>query len=80
MRGRRFAAPLGLADRAAAHEVEQPGLQRLVRLPQLAVVDLFDSLPESGLAAPLRPVAVQNGGRTPGAFAARATTARARRW
>ena len=54
--GGRFAPALRLLDGAAACEVDQPGLQRLVRLPQLAVVDVLDGAPEIRLRAARRPV------------------------
>ena len=40
-----LAAALGLLDGAAAGEVEELGLQAEVRLPELAVVDVFDGFP-----------------------------------
>ena len=74
MTSRRLAAPLGLKHRAAAGEVEQPGLERLMRFPQFAVVDRVRSPP----GRPARPAARSNrdpsAARTAAASAARATT------
>ena len=44
---RRLAAPLGLLRGAAARDLDELHLQRLVRLPQLAVVDVVDRVPEA---------------------------------
>ena len=43
-------------DRAPPGELDEPGLERLVRLPQLAVVDAVDRFPEARLARACRPV------------------------
>ena len=48
---RGFAAPLGLPRGAAADEADQLGLEHLVRLPQLAVVDSADLVPQRRVAA-----------------------------
>ena len=41
-----FPAPLGLLHRPPPHELDEPRFQAKVRLPQLAVVHIFDALPD----------------------------------
>ena len=53
---RRFSAPRCLFDGLAADKFQQPRLKVEVGLPQLAVVDVFNSLPDAGLAAMQRPI------------------------
>ncbi len=57
--GRRLAAALALTGTATAGEVEQPRFQRLVCLPQLAVVNAGDARPHLGLATALHPVGAE---------------------
>ena len=61
---------------AAAGDVDELHLERLVRLPQLAIVHRVDRLPEARLAAALGPSRARDDGRRPAASAVRATTAR----
>src|SRR5579862_6109446 len=46
-----FVAPGGLFDCAAADKFDHPRLQAKVRLPELAVVDVFDAIPNFSFAA-----------------------------
>ena len=55
----RLAAPLRLLHGAPPREVDQPRLERLMRLPQLAIVDVLDRLPEIRLRAARRPVGAE---------------------
>ena len=52
----RLAALVGAPRGAQPRRFDEPGLQRLARLPQLAVVDAVDGVPRGGLGAPLGPV------------------------
>ena len=75
-----LAAAAALPAHAAADERQQQVLQRVVRFPQLARIDVVDALPDVGLAHPLQPagreVAVVELLHLPGEPAA----ACARRW
>jgi hypothetical protein len=66
---RRLAAPLRALDRLPPRDVDQTHLERLVRFPQLAIVDELDRprIPARCSVAPAGP----SNGRTPGASAAR---------
>ena len=55
----RLIAPLRLLDRAPPHKFDHARLQVQVRLPQLAIVDVFDSIPGLRLAAALVPSRAQ---------------------
>ena len=56
---RRLLPLLGALHRPPPRDVDQLHLQRLMRLPQLAVVDVVDRFPEARLAAASRPVGAQ---------------------
>ena len=56
---RGLAAALGLLGGAPAHGVDELHLQRLVRFPQLAVVDGVDAIPERGVARARGPVGAE---------------------
>ena len=56
---RRLAAALRLLGGAAAHGVDELHLQRLVRFPQLAIVDGVDAIPERGVAGARGPVGTE---------------------
>ena len=71
--GGRLAAALGLHDHAAPRHLDQAGLERLMRLPQFAVVDFLDRVPERRVAAVAPPSWRRGAGRRPAASAARAT-------
>ena len=75
-----LAPALGLPHGAVAGEGEQARLEHLVRLPELAVVDALDPLPDLGLAAPRRPTRARGGGRRAGASGGPARCGRGRRW
>ena len=51
-----LAAAAALPAHAAADERQQQVLQRVVRFPQLARVDVVDVLPDFRLAHPLQPI------------------------
>src|SRR5882672_3499287 len=55
----RFEAALGLFDGAAADELEKLGLQAEMCLPEFAVVDVLNALPNFGVAAVLVPVGAE---------------------
>ena len=57
--GGRFTAALGLQHHTAPRHVDEARLERLMRLPQFAVVDVLDRVPERGIAAALHPVGAQ---------------------
>src|SRR5207244_6536291 len=56
---RRLPAPLRLLDGSAADERQQPRFQAEMCFPQLAVVDVFNSLPDARFAAVLVPAGPQ---------------------
>src|ERR1035441_10810524 len=51
----RFVTARGLADGAAAHKFNHARLQAEMSLPELAVVDVVDPIPDFGLAAAQMP-------------------------
>src|SRR5208283_2012577 len=50
-----FVAAQGLIDGAAAHKFDHPRLQAEMSFPELAVVDVVDTVPDFGLAAAQMP-------------------------
>ena len=77
---RRLAAALGLLRGPPPRDVDQLRLERLVRLPQLAVVDRRRSVPRTPGRRRAAASRGRGAGRRPAASAARARSARARRW
>lgn len=55
----RFAATLCLMRRSPSDRLDELHLQRLVRLPELAVVDRVDAIPERGIARARGPVGTE---------------------
>ena len=56
---RGFAPALGLPGRQPARDLDELRFQRLMRFPELTVVDGVDAIPEVRRAGPLRPVRPQ---------------------
>ena len=77
---RRFAPALGLPGRQPARDLDELRFQRLMRFPELTVVDGVDAIPEVRRTGSLRPVRPQMTVVRPGASGGRAMSARARRW